>query len=119
MLNANDRYLYIVAYTTDYCSVCVCAHARHLPLLCHHYRLSYDVDIQVSVGVGPDKKSSYSKVDLKNPYFRFSSMTPAPPPGSTHENPTDQFWSGDGSKANKVWYCSKTTSRSIEFNSSV
>ena len=73
-----------------------------LPLLCHHYRLSYDVDIQVSIGVGPDKKSSYNKVDLKNPYFRFASMIPAPSPGSLYDNPTDQLWISDGSKANKV-----------------
>ena len=70
--------------------------------MCHHYRLSYDVDIQVSIGTGPDKKSSYNKVDLKNPYFRFSSVLPAPPRGSNHETLTDQFWSSDGSQANKV-----------------
>ena len=53
----------------------------------------YDVDIQFSVGTGPNKKSSYNNVNLKNPYFRFSSMAPAPPPGSIHENVTDQYWS--------------------------
>ena len=83
-------------------SVCVCLCVSLLPLVCHHYRLSYDVDMQVSVGTGPDKKSSYNKVDLKNPYFRFSSTAPAPPPGSIHDNPTDQYWSGDDSTANKV-----------------
>ena len=96
VLNANDRYLYIVAYIT------VCVYVSLLPLVCHRYRLSYNVDMQVSVGTGPDKKSSYNKVDLKNPYFRFSSTPPAPPPGSNYENPTDQFWSSDGTQGNKV-----------------
>ena len=73
------------------CYVTVTLVVSLLPLVCHHYRLSYDVDIQVSIGIGPDKKSSYNKVDLKNPYFRFASMAPAPPPDSS-----------DGSKANKV-----------------
>ena len=66
-----------------------------LPLLCHHYRLSYDVNIQVSLGVGPEKKSSCNVLDLKNPIFRFASVAPAPPPGCHNDNQTDQFWSND------------------------
>ena len=50
------------------------------------------MDMQVSIGVGSDKKSSSNVLDLKNPYFRFASVAPATPPGCHSDNPTDKLY---------------------------
>lgn len=78
-----------------------------LPLLCHHYRQSYYVDIQVSIGNGPNKRNSCNVVDLKNHYLRFANVAAAPPPQGCKDNQTDQLLSNNGgAQVNRVsWLC--------------
>jgi len=31
-------------------------------------------------------------LDLKNPYFRYTGVQPAPPPGNIHSSPSEDYW---------------------------
>jgi histone-arginine methyltransferase CARM1 len=62
---------------------------------------SYDVTIECKV-MGTSTKSSNS-LDLKNPYFRYTGVQPAPPPGENITSPSENYWSQvDMEGANQV-----------------
>lgn len=52
-------------------------------------RQSYDIDLQLTnTQTGTTSSNS---VDLKNPYFRYTGVAPAAPPGSLTESPTQKI----------------------------
>ena len=51
---------------------------------------SYDVTIECQI-MGTNTKSQNS-LDLKNPYFRYTGVLPAAPPGENHESPSENYW---------------------------
>jgi len=53
-------------------------------------RQSYDVEIEVSVD-GTGVRSS-NILDLKNPFFRYTGVQAAPPPGNQSQSPTEGYW---------------------------
>ncbi|CAH1772437.1 unnamed protein product [Owenia fusiformis] len=55
-------------------------------------RQSYDVDIEIAVpGTGT---RSTNTLDLKNPFFRYTGLTPPAPAGNNQQSPSEAYWNG-------------------------
>lgn len=54
-------------------------------------RQSYDVDISVMIE-GELNTHSSNRLDLKNPYFRYTGQPTAQPPGCNTTSPTETYW---------------------------
>ncbi|XP_037952621.1 histone-arginine methyltransferase CARMER [Teleopsis dalmanni] len=54
-------------------------------------RQSYDVTIDLTVE--NTNISSSNTLDLKNPYFRYTGAPVQPPPGTSAQSPSEQYWS--------------------------
>lgn len=53
-------------------------------------RQSYDVEMEVTLdGTGV---RSTNILDLKNPFFRYTGVQQAPPPGNNSQSPTETYW---------------------------
>jgi len=59
-------------------------------LMVANAKQSYDLTIECKIE-GTNTVSS-NTLDLKNPYFRYTGVTPAPPPGNTHTSPSEDYW---------------------------
>lgn len=59
-------------------------------LMAANMKQSYDVTIECQI-MGTNTKSQNS-LDLKNPYFRYTGVQPAPPPGENNESPSENYW---------------------------
>lgn len=59
-------------------------------LMVANMKQSYDVTIECQV-MGTNIRSTNS-LDLKNPYFRYTGVQPAPPPGENHTSPSENYW---------------------------
>ncbi len=59
-------------------------------LMVANMKQSYDVTIECQI-VGTSTKSS-NTLDLKNPYFRYTGVQPAQPPGENHTSPSENYW---------------------------
>ncbi|XP_012566829.1 histone-arginine methyltransferase CARMER isoform X1 [Hydra vulgaris] len=55
---------------------------------------SYDVEMEVTLdGTGV---RSTNVLDLKNPFFRYTGVQTAPPPGANSQSPTETYWNNAG-----------------------
>jgi len=59
-------------------------------LMVANAKQSYDLTIECKIE-GTNTVST-NTLDLKNPYFRYTGVTPAPPPGNTHTSPSEDYW---------------------------
>jgi len=59
-------------------------------LMVANAKQSYDLTIECKIE-GTNTIST-NTLDLKNPYFRYTGVTPAPPPGNTHSSPSEDYW---------------------------
>ncbi|KAG5832576.1 histone-arginine methyltransferase CARM1 [Anguilla rostrata] len=64
-------------------------------LLIANKRQSYDISIVAQVDQTGSKSTNL--LDLKNPFFRYTGATPAPPPGSHYTSPSESMWNTGGS----------------------
>jgi len=53
-------------------------------------RQSYDVEMEITLD-GTGVRSS-NILDLKNPFFRYTGVQQAPPPGNNSQSPTETYW---------------------------
>lgn len=59
-------------------------------LMVANAKQSYDLTIECKIE-GTNTVST-NTLDLKNPYFRYTGVAPAPPPGNTHTSPSEDYW---------------------------
>ena len=59
-------------------------------LMVANAKQSYDVTIECKI-MGTSTQS-VNTLDLKNPYFRYTGVTPAPPPGGDDVSPSEAYW---------------------------
>jgi len=59
-------------------------------LMVANAKQSYDLTIECRIE-GTTTVST-NTLDLKNPYFRYTGVAPAPPPGNTHSSPSEDYW---------------------------
>jgi len=59
-------------------------------LMVANAKQSYDLTIECKIE-GTSTTSS-NTLDLKNPYFRYTGVAPAPPPGNNHTSPSEDYW---------------------------
>ncbi|KAK6300809.1 hypothetical protein J4Q44_G00289070 [Coregonus suidteri] len=57
-------------------------------------RQSYDISMVAQVDQTGSKSSNL--LDLKNPFFRYTGSTSAPPPGSHYSSPSENMWNNGG-----------------------
>merc|ERR1719166_222068 len=59
-------------------------------LMVANAKQSYDLTLECRI----EGTSTISRntLDLKNPYFRYTGVTPAPPPGNIHTSPSEDYW---------------------------
>jgi len=60
-------------------------------LMVANMKQSYDVTIECKI-MGTSTQS-LNTLDLKNPYFRYTGVQPAPPPGESNVSPSEAYWS--------------------------
>nr|XP_053655701.1 histone-arginine methyltransferase CARMER-like [Cherax quadricarinatus] len=53
-------------------------------------RQSYNVNLEVRIE--GTSTVSINSLDLKNPYFRYTGLTPQPPPGNNSVSPSESYW---------------------------
>jgi len=60
-------------------------------LMVANAKQSYDLTLECRI----EGTSTISRntLDLKNPYFRYTGVTPAAPPGNIHSSPSEDYWS--------------------------
>ncbi|XP_070564119.1 histone-arginine methyltransferase CARM1-like isoform X2 [Ptychodera flava] len=63
-------------------------------------RQSYDIDIEV--GIQGSSSVSTNRLDLKNPFFRYTGAAPAAPPGYANTSPTENYWAQVAPEQNPV-----------------
>uniref|UniRef100_A0A8C9W839 Histone-arginine methyltransferase CARM1 n=1 Tax=Scleropages formosus TaxID=113540 RepID=A0A8C9W839_SCLFO len=63
-------------------------------LLIANKRQSYDISVVAQVDQTGSKSSNL--LDLKNPFFRYTGASPAPPPGSHYTSPSENMWNTGG-----------------------
>ena len=59
-------------------------------LMVANMKQSYDVTIECGI-MGTSTKST-NTLDLKNPYFRYTGVQPAAPPGENSTSPSENYW---------------------------
>merc|ERR1719393_475308 len=59
-------------------------------LMVANAKQSYDLTLECRIE-GTSTVST-NTLDLKNPYFRYTGVSPAPPPGNTHSSPSEDYW---------------------------
>jgi len=59
-------------------------------LMVANAKQSYDLTIECRIE--GTTTISTNTLDLKNPYFRYTGVAPAPPPGNTHSSPSEDYW---------------------------
>jgi len=59
-------------------------------LMVANAKQSYDLTLECRI----EGTSTISRntLDLKNPYFRYTGVAPAPPPGNIHSSPSEDYW---------------------------
>ena len=87
-------------------------------LMVANMKQSYDVTIECGI-MGTSTKST-NTLDLKNPYFRYTGVQPAAPPGENSTLPSENYWGQvDMQGARQVRFITKVLSESLcqTFNS--
>ena len=59
-------------------------------LMVANAKQSYDVTIECKI-MGTSTQS-VNTLDLKNPYFRYTGVQPAAPPGENSTSPSENYW---------------------------
>ena len=87
-------------------------------LMVANMKQSYDVTIECGI-MGTSTKST-NTLDLKNPYFRYTGVQPAAPPGENSTSPSENYWGQvDMQGARQVRFITKVLSEPLcqTFNS--
>ena len=83
-------------------------------LMVANMKQSYDVTIECGI-MGTSTKST-NTLDLKNPYFRYTGVQPAAPPGENSTSPSENYWGQvDMQGARQVRFITKVSVPNFQF----